>query len=97
MPKIIQVVTYKSISDDEKLAAYAKLSGPAMTAAGGKILARGMPVDVREAGEKTRTVVIEWESLEAAHRGYESDGYQAALDALDGSAVREFRYIEMVE
>ncbi|MGC6484694.1 MAG: DUF1330 domain-containing protein [Candidatus Puniceispirillales bacterium] len=97
MSKILQIVTYKSISDDEKLAAYAKLSGPAMTAAGGKILARGMPIDVREAGEKTRTVVIEWESLEAAHRGYESEGYQEAMDALDGSAVREFRYIEMVD
>ena len=35
MPKILQVVTYRSISDDAKLAAYAELAGPAM---------KGLPV-----------------------------------------------------
>ena len=96
MSKIIQVVIYKSISNEETLAKYAALAGPAMTAAGGRVLARGMPVAVKEAGEATRTVVIEWESLEAAEKGYVSDGYQAALTALDGGAIREFRYIEGV-
>ena len=96
MSKIIQVVIYKSVSDEEKLAKYATLAGPAMMAAGGRILARGLPVAVKEAGEPTRTVVIEWDSLEAAEKGYSSDGYQAALTALDGGAIREFRYIEAV-
>ena len=36
-------------------------------AAGAKFLARGLPVAVREAGEKTRTVVIQWENLEVAN------------------------------
>ena len=96
MSKIIQVVIYKSISDEEKLARYAVLAGPAIADAGGRLLARGMPVAVKEAGEATRTVVIEWDSLEAADKGYDSDGYQAALAALDGGAIREFRYIEAV-
>ena len=96
MSKIIQVVIYKSVSDEEKLAKYAALAGPAMMAAGGRILARGLPVAMKEAGEPTRTVVIEWDSLEAAEKGYSSDGYQAALTALDGGAIREFRYIEAV-
>ena len=96
MSKILQIVIYKSIGDEEKLAAYAKLSAPAMEAMGGRILARGMPIEVSEAGEATRTVVIEWDSLEAAKAGYASAGYQEALALLDGSAVREFRYIEMV-
>ena len=96
MSKIIQVVIYKSVSDEEKLAKYADLAGPAMAAAGGRILARGMPVALKEAGEATRTVVIEWDSLEAAEIGYASDGYQAALTALDGGAIREFRYVEAV-
>ena len=51
---------------------------------------------IREEGQKTRTVVVEWESIEAANAGYNSDGYQEALKKLDGSAVREFRYVEMV-
>lgn len=96
MSKVLQIVIYKSINDEEKLAAYAKLSGPAMKEAGGRILARGMPIDIAEEGEATRTVVIEWDSLDAAKAGYNSAGYQEALAALDGSAVREFRYMEMV-
>ena len=96
MRKIIQVVIYRSISDQEKLAKYAALAGAAMMAAGGRILARGPPVAVKEAGEATRTVVIEWDNLEGAEKGYASDGYQAALTALDGAAIREFRYIEAV-
>ena len=95
MSKVLQIVTYKSISDDEKLAAYAKLSAPAMQSMGGRILARGMPIAVKEAGEATRTVVIEWDSMDAAEAGYNSAAYQQALAALDGSAVREFRYIEL--
>ena len=49
MGKIIQVVVYKSISDEAKLAKYAELAMPAMAAAGGKFLARGVPVAVKEA------------------------------------------------
>ena len=96
MSKIIQVVTYKSISDEDKVTKYAALAGPAMAAAGGRIIARGIPVAVKEAGEATRTVVIEWDNLDAAEKAYNSEGYQEALGVLDGGAVREFRYIEAV-
>ena len=88
---------YKSISDEEKLAKYAALAGPAIKGAGGKFLARGIPVMTKESGEKTRTVVLEWESLEHAENGYNSEGYQEALKALDGAAIREFRYVEAAE
>ena len=96
MSKIIQVVTYKSISDEDKVTKYAALAGPAMAAAGGRIIARGIPVAVKEAGEATRTVVIEWDNLDAAEKAYNSEGYQEALAVLDGGAVRDFRYIEAV-
>ena len=94
MGKVIQVVVYKSVSDEEKLAKYAELSLPAMEAAGGRLLARGMPIAVKEAGEFTRTVVMEWDSLETAETAYDGDAYQKALQALDGGAIREFRYLE---
>ena len=96
MSKVLQVVIYKSVSDEEKLAAYAKLALPAMEKAGAKFLARGVPIAVREEGQKTRTVVIEWPSMEAADKGYNGPEYQAALKALDGSASREFRYVETI-
>ena len=95
--RIYQVVIYKSISDNEKLAKYAALAGPAIEGAGGKFLARGIPVMTKESGQKTRTVVIEWESLEHAENGYNSEGYQEALRVLDGAAIREFRYVEAAE
>lgn len=96
MSKVLQVVVYKEILDEEKLAAYSAIAGPAMISQGGCFLARGMPVAVKEAGRNTRTVVIEWPSMAAADAAYNSDGYQAALKALDGGAVREFRYVEVV-
>ena len=40
--------------------------------------------------------MIEWPSMEAADKGYNSPEYQAALEALDGSASREFRYVETI-
>ena len=82
MSKIIQVVIYRSISNQEKLAKYAALAGPAMMAAGGRILARGLPVAVKEAGEATRTVVIEWDSLEAAEKGFNALGVDFAEEMI---------------
>ena len=84
----------KGSSCQNTKAKYAALALPAMEKAGAKFLARGLPVAVREEGQKTRTVVIEWPSIEAANAGYNGPDYQAALDALDGSASREFRYVE---
>ena len=34
------------------------------------------------------------DSLDAANKGYDGDAYQKAITALDGGAVREFRYLE---
>ena len=97
MKKIYQIVTYNSISDQNKLNNYAKLSGPAVKKAGGKILGRGIPIEVREGGKKTRTVLIEWKSLNDAMDCYHGEDYQKALLELDNSAIREFRYIEGID
>ncbi|MDG1764732.1 MAG: DUF1330 domain-containing protein, partial [Paracoccaceae bacterium] len=60
MTKVYQVVVYHEISNQEKLAAYAELAGPAMKKAGATFLARGIPYLVREDGVASRTVLIEW-------------------------------------
>ena len=65
MAKAYWLSIYRSISDPDKVAAYAKLSGPAITAAGGRVLARGVAALVHEAGLKERTVLIEFDSLES--------------------------------
>ena len=84
---------YKEIRDDAKVAAYAELAGPALRAAGGTFVARGVPEQTYEAGEKTRTVVIEFDSVEAARAAHDSPAYQDALAALDDGAVRDMRIV----
>ena len=85
---------YNKVLDEDKLAAYAALAGPALSAAGGRILARGMPSALHEHGQMQRTVLIEFDSVEAANTAYASEAYGKALDALDGGVLREIRIIE---
>lgn len=86
--------TFRSVSDPDKLAAYRDLAGPAMEAAGGRFLARGMPAAAFEQGILERTTLIEFDSVEQAVAAYESPGYQAALEALGDGAERDLRIIE---
>lgn len=87
------VSTYKEILDEDKVAAYAELAGPALRAAGGTFIARGFPEQTYEAGERTRTVLIEFASIEAARAAHDSPAYAEALAALDGGAVRDLRIV----
>ena len=96
MAKAYWVTTYKSISNPEALAAYAALAGPAITAGGGRFLARGLPAQVYEAGLQQRTVLIEFDSVEQAKAAHDSPAYQAALVALANGAVRDLRIVEGV-
>jgi uncharacterized protein (DUF1330 family) len=98
MPKAYLVTTYRAIKKPEALAAYAKLAGPAIQAAGGRFLARGMPAKVFELGMNERTVLIEFDSLAKALAAYESPAYQEALRALGKDAVeRDMRVVEGTE
>ena len=88
---------YSEITDEAKVAAYAELAGPALREAGGTFLARGLPEQTYEAGKLTRTVLIEFDSVEAARAAHDSPAYQAALAALDGGAVRDLRIVPGVK
>ena len=94
MAKAYWVVTYRKIKDPEKLAAYAKLAGPAIQSMGGKFIVRGTPAKTFEGGLNERTVVSEWPDLKAAIAAYDSPGYKKALDALAGGAERDIRIVE---
>ena len=87
------ICVYKAVHDADKVAAYAELAGPALREAGGRFLARGNPVVTFERGENTRTVVIEFESVEAAVAAHDSEAYQEALRALDDGADRDLRVV----
>ena len=83
MAKAYWVACYHSISNADALAAYAKLAGPAIQAAGGRFLARGTAAKAYEAGLAQRVVLIEFDSVESAVAAHDSDGYQKALKELD--------------
>jgi uncharacterized protein (DUF1330 family) len=85
--------TYREIFDNAKVAAYGRLARRALEAAGGRFIAAGLPEQTYEAGEATRTVIIEFDSVEAARNAYHSAAYQEALAVLDGGAVRDIRIV----
>ena len=96
MAKAYWVATYRSISDPEALAGYAKLAGPAITA-GGRFLARGTAAKAYEAGLIQRVVIIEFDSVAEAEAAHDSAGYQAALKVLGKAVDRDLRIVEGVE
>ncbi len=87
------ISTYLEIHDEQKLAAYAELAGPAIKAAGGTFLARGTAAKAYEAGVVQRSVLIEFPSVEAAEAAHDSEAYQEALAALGDGATRDLRIV----
>jgi uncharacterized protein (DUF1330 family) len=96
MAKAYWIVVYRSIRDPEAFAAYARLAGPALEAAGGRFLARGLPARVYENGVEQRAVLVEFDSLAQAAAAHDSPGYQQALHALGTAADRDMRIVEGV-
>ena len=97
MPKAYWISAYQEVRNPDALAAYAKLAGPALAAAGGRFVVRGMPSAVKEAGLMQRTVIVEFDNIQAALAAYDSPGYREALAALGADAVvREIRIVEGV-
>ncbi len=81
MPKAYMVVSYQSISDPQKLAAYAKLLQPgAMASFGPRILARGNAAAAYERGLKERVVIVEYPSLEKAIAAHASARPRRSID-----------------
>ncbi|MCX4767719.1 DUF1330 domain-containing protein [Streptomyces sp. NBC_01275] len=69
----------EAIKDDEGMAAYSRAAAPSMAESGARPLVVDSQYEVLE-GEwhGNRTVVLEFESVEAARAWYDSDAYTAA-------------------
>ena len=96
MAKAYLVVTYRSIKDQEKWSAYAKLAVPAIQKMGGRFIVRGMPAKTYEKGMNERVVIVEFDSVHKALAAHDTPDYQAALKALGDGAERDFRIVEGV-
>lgn len=84
MPKGYIVVT-EDIKDPEGFKTYMKAAAPTMTA-GINILAVDPQGEVLEGDWKGQTIVMEFESVEAAREWYHSDEYQAAAKLRQAAA-----------
>ncbi len=97
MAKAYWVGLYRQIKNPDALPGYAALAGPAIAAGGGRFLARGGKVQPYEAGIDQRSVVVEFDSFDAAVATSEGAAYQAALAALGDAAERDVRIIEGID
>ena len=97
MAKVYWIAAYRSITDPDAVVAYAKLGGPALQKAGGRILARGLPAQVYDGGLTQRTVLIEFDSVDQARAAHDSPAYQEALRVLGKACERDLRIIEGTE
>jgi uncharacterized protein (DUF1330 family) len=85
MPAYVIVET--DIHDHEQYEQYKAASPAAVAGGGGRFVVRGGELAVLEGDwSPSRLVVLEFESLEAAKRWYESEEYQAAKKLRDGAA-----------
>jgi uncharacterized protein (DUF1330 family) len=64
--------------DQEGMDKFKQMAGPTIGEHGGKVLVREPSPDVREGDNLGTAVVIEFESIDAARKFYESEKYQAA-------------------
>jgi len=82
------------VIDAEKYAAYVPLATAAIKAHGGVVLSRGGRYEGLEGPARTRNVLVEFSSFEAAKAYYHSPEYKIARDARDGAAHVEIVVVE---
>ena len=77
------LIAHLKVHDQEGMEKFKQISGPTIVEHGGKVLVREPSPDIREGENLGTVIVVEFESIDAARKFYESEKYQAA------KAVRE--------
>lgn len=90
-------IAHVTVIDDAAYARYAALATEAITAHGGRFLARGGQAIQKEGRAHPRNVVAHFPSLDAANACYESATYQEALGHARGASERDLVLVEAVE
>ena len=83
MKKGYWVVSYRTVGDEAMMSRYVALARAALGPLGAhSLVPPGSAVTAHEAGLKQATVVVEFDSYEAALAAYESEDYKKALAVL---------------
>ncbi|MBL4628147.1 MAG: DUF1330 domain-containing protein [Roseicyclus sp.] len=90
-------IAHVTVTDDVAYGKYAALATEAITAHGGRFLARGGPSIQKEGHAHPRNVVAHFPSLDAANTCYESATYQEAMSHAKGASQRDLVLVEAVE
>ncbi len=94
-PKRAYLVVQADISNPERYADYARLAPDIVTKYGGRYLARaGRTLTLEGPPARSRVVVIEFPSVDAAQQFYNSPEYTAARKLREGSATAQFVVVE---
>lgn len=88
------IIARIDVLDDARYAEYAAAATPAIRRYGGTVLVRGGTARTLEGEGRTRNVVIEFASLQAATDYYDSPEYEAARSLRSGIAVADFVAVE---
>lgn len=87
-------ITHVKVTDADSYGRYAALAGPAITAHGGRFLARNGAYKQLEGNERARNILIEFPDLATAEACYKSEAYQAALVHARDASERDLVIVE---
>ena len=79
-----------NVKNHDEYKKYADIAGPALAAAGAKILSRGGRIKNLEGDEMNRVVVIEFPSMEQAESFYNSYEYRKGLKYINSEVADRF-------
>ena len=95
MTKPAYILVDARSSDPERMVEYRQLAQSAVAAFGGRYLVRGAPYETLEGNwQPQRVVVLEFPSMEAARKFYDSPEYGVARRVRDGVSAFDMLLVE---
>lgn len=90
-------IAHVSVTDEEAYGRYANIATEAITAHGGKFIARGGRYQQMEGRDHSRNVVAKFPTFEDAVACYNSARYQKAVTIAKGASERDLIIVESDE
>ena len=90
------LIAHIRVHDKAAFEKFRTMSGAAISDHNGKVLVRNPAPDHREGGLRGTTIVIEFETMDAARKFYESDAYTAARAVRETAAETDLLLVEGV-